>query len=411
MDTGPVSRRYHSVGFAALLLSILLMLSTVACADPSPDAPANQRYGYEYDGSVVLEWDASADAESYTVYHSGDSSGVECRPDSDSRRSCKELSSDIQWPGYTHHSPSPGDNHYWVAACNDSGCSEVDSDSPAQPPPPTPRNGHAAAEGPTIRLVWDPVPEATHYEVHDCAGPGPSCIALDQNVAATAYTHILPPPQRPSGLKVIGRTHDSLTLQWQVVKRQTESGSFYLVTACNNAGCSKGAQIPVSGGTWSQVDYYLVHQRSQEDGHKLVDSRPFRPPYIDEGLRPNAVYYYTVQACNDSGCSDESEESGGLTESDGPVDAPSIPTGVRGHKFQVSLDTDDAGVSWKSVENATYYEIYQETDFDEEISAPGTSYRDYSPNSSWGAFYTTSYKVRACNKAGCSPFSQVVTVK
>lgn len=382
----------------------------VACADSSPDAPANQRYGYEYDGSVVLEWDASAGAESYTVYHSGDSSGVECRPNSDSRRSCKELSSDIQWLSYTHHSPSPGDNYYWVAACNDSGCSDINSDSPAQPPPPSPRNGHAAPEGPTIRVAWDPVSEATYYEIHDCTGPDAGCIALDQNVADAAYTHILPPPQQPSGIKVVDRTHDSLTLQWQVSKYRTNSGSFYLVTACNNAGCSKGAQIPVSGGTPSQVDYYLVHQRSQEGGHKLVDSRPFRPPYVDKGLEPNTVYYYTVQACNDSGCSDESEESGGLTESDGPVDAPSIPTGVRGHKFQVSLGTDDAGVSWKSVEYATYYEVYQDTDFDEEVSAPGTSYRDYSPNSSWGAFYTTSYKVRACNKAGCSPFSQDVTV-
>ena len=411
MHTGQVSRRYRSGGSAALLLAILLMLSMVACADSPPDAPANQRYGYEYDGSVVLEWDVSAGAESYTVYHSDLSSGLECRPNSDSRRSCKELSSDIQWLSYTHHRPSPGDNHYWVAACNSFGCSEIDSDSPAQSPPPTPQNGHAAPEGPTIRVVWDPVSEATYYEIHDCAGPGPNCIALDRNLVATAYTHVLPPPQRPSGINVVDRTHDSLTVEWRAVRYGADSASFYLVSACNRAGCSKGAQIVVSGESWSLIDYYQVHRRSQEGVHKLVDSRPLRPPYVDKGLQPNTVYYYTVQACNDSGCSDESEESGGLTESDGPVDAPSIPTGVRGHKFQVSLDTDDAGVSWKSVANATYYEVYQGTGFDEEVSAPGTSYRDSNPNSSWGAFYATSYKVRACNKAGCSPFSQVVTVE
>ena len=406
--TGLVSRRYLRGESAALLLAILPLLAVVACADPPPEAPANQRYGYEHDGSVVLQWDASAGAESYTVYHSGGSSGVECRPNSDSRRSCEELSSDIQWPSYTHHRPYPGDNHYWVAACNSSGCSEIDSGSPAQSPPSAPQNGHAVAEGPTIRVAWDPVPEAIHYEIHDCAGP--DCIALDRSLGATAYTHALPPPQRPSFIRVVDRTHDSLTLEWQVLRNRTDGASFYLVTACNNAGCSRGARIPVSGESRSPVDYYQVHQRSQEGGYKLVDSRPFRPPYVDRGLRPSTVYYYTVQACNESGCSDESEETGGLTESDGPVEAPSIPTGVRGHKFQVSLDTDDAGVSWKSVENATYYEVHQDADFDQEVSAPGTSYRDYSPNSSWGAFYTTSYKVRACNKAGCSPFSKVVTV-
>ena len=71
---------------------------------------------------------------------------------------------------------------------------------------------------------------------------------------------------------------------------------------------------------------------------------------------------------------------------------------------------DDAGLTWDAVEGATYYEVYQDADLDAEVSAPLTSYRDYSPNEFLG-FDTTSYKVRACNKAGCSPFSEVVTLE
>ena len=59
---------------------------------------------------------------------------------------------------------------------------------------------------------------------------------------------------------------------------------------------------------------------------------------------------------------------------------------------------------------ATYYEVYQGSGFDAEISAPQAHYYDDSPNSFFGAFETTSYKVMACNKAGCSAFSERVTV-
>ena len=81
-----------------------------------------------------------------------------------------------------------------------------------------------------------------------------------------------------------------------------------------------------------------------------------------------------------------------------------------GMKVNVPLATDDARVTWSAAPGATYYEVYQESNFDAEISAPQTGYRDYSPNSFLGAFQTTSYKIRACNKAGCSAFSERVTV-
>ena len=399
----------------ALILAMLILLVMVACGGP-PDAPANQRYGYE-GTTVVVKWDASVGADSYTVYYSYDAV-PECQPDSDSR-SCLSLANVAQRLEYTHRSPDPQRNSYWVAACNDSGCSEVDSDSPARPPPPSPLSARAALEGTSILVVWNPVPEATHYKVY--TGPSRECVihkgcaALDENVVGTAYTHDSPPslrPWPPSGINVIDRTQDSLTLAWRSATRAPDL-DYYWVAACDDAGCSKTTRSQYSSSTHDSlvdIDYYQVNRRSQEGGRTLLDSRPVGSPYVDGGLQPSAVYYYTVQACNDSGCSAESDETGGLTESDGPVDAPSVPE-VLGHKYDVSLGPDYAGVSWSPVERATYYKVYQGSDLDQDVSAPGTSYRDYAPNSGiFGEYAATSYRVRACNKTGCSPFSEIVTI-
>ena len=287
------------------------------------------------------------------------------------------------------------------------GAASQDIDNPAQPPPPPPHNVRAVQEGISIRITWTHVEGATHYEIHagDCAGTG-SCRTLDWDVTGAEYTHTPESLRPPARLRVIDRTHDSLTVEWQHVSHSSEL--FYSVTACNNSTCSQHASTSIRNPI--QIDYYQVHQRSQEGGYKLIDSKPIRSPHVDRGLRPNTTYFYTIQTCSySSGCSTESHESGGLTESDGPVDAPPIPQ-VRGHKYDVSFGTDDAGVSWRVVDGATYYEVYQDSQFDQEISAPRTEYRDSNPNTSWGAFSTTSYSVRACNKAGCSPHSKTVTI-
>ena len=49
------------------------------------------------------------------------------------------------------------------------------------------------------------------------------------------------------------------------------------------------------------------------------------------------------------------------------------------------------------------------------LALPRTSVEDYSPNSSYIPFHgwsfdSTDYTMKACNKAGCSPFSNKITL-
>ncbi len=191
------------------------------------------------------------------------------------------------------------------------------------------------------------------------------------------------PPNAPTAIRVVDRSDSSLTIAAALWGRGIIET--HLQVRRRNT---------TESGEWVEADVHDTDGRLE-----------------DQGLNEDSTYHYTIRACNAVGCSGLSPETAGVTESSGHVDPPATPTGVEGLKFDVSAGTDDAGVAWTAVDRATYYEVYQGTRLDAEVSAPQTSYRDYSPNSSFGAFSTTKYQVRACNKAGCSPFSEAVTVR
>ena len=105
-------------------------------SDQVPQAPANQRYAY--DGSAIaLSWDASAGADSYTVYYDDffDSNCRLSRLSSGSPSFCEELATDLTVTTFTHADPDRDENYYWVVACNSVGCSEIDSENPARVAP------------------------------------------------------------------------------------------------------------------------------------------------------------------------------------------------------------------------------------------------------------------------------------
>ena len=136
--------------------------------------------------------------------------------------------------------------------------------------------------------------------------------------------------------------------------------------------------------------------------------------FTDDGLQPSTVYSYEVRACNETGCSSPGRAAS-LTEAVGLVDIPSPPT-IQAEKVDVAGGTDDARVTWGKVDGATYYEVYQRGDnrgfnLDAVVSAPRTSYYDNSPRSHFWQLISTTYTVKACNKAGCSAHSEESTAR
>ena len=303
--------------------------------------------------------------------------------------------------------------------------------------PDAPANAYHVRVCSTRVVSWDPSAGATHYMVYyDDNGPhacrevssarSAFCELLAGNVTGTTYTHANP----------------------------DEDSNYYWVVACNSAGCSdigqsenpaifllpggpEGTPTPVPTAIPAPPGYVfvLVVGRSSSsvtlrlfgDGetHFELRRRAATAPaewidlgrhdtfrFDDLGLDSNATYYYSAKACNSIGCSEYSDETGVITEAAGRVDVPATPTGVRGIRIDVSLESDDARITWNEVPGATYYEVFEESDRDATIGAPRTSYQDFDPNRIIPiiGFQGSEYKVRACNKAGCSAFSEWVTV-
>ena len=188
------------------------------------------------------------------------------------------------------------------------------------------------------------------------------------------------PPGHPS-IKVIDRSDSSLTVR-------VTGGGGVENTLCGAARNATGS------GEWVDMDV------------RYTDGR-----FEDQGLNADSTYYYALQACNAAGCSELSSETGGVTESSGQVEAPVAPS-LDGERLK---DRAIAALSWTKGAGATHYEIYQDDELDARVSAPQTAVHDYSPNSSYvwfsgWTFNETTYRVKACNKAGCSPFSNSITL-
>ena len=107
-------------------------------------APSNQRYTWQGSATVV-SWDPVPDAGYYKVYYD-DFFGSSCRLSGGSPSFCEEVAGNVSGTSYTHADPDNDRNYYWIAACNDAGCSAIDSGNPAQ------REGAAPAPD----LVVDP---------------------------------------------------------------------------------------------------------------------------------------------------------------------------------------------------------------------------------------------------------------
>lgn len=284
---------------------------------------------------------------------------------------------------------------------------------------PSPPAVSASWEGAALRISWIPSPGArpTHYNVYQelRSAEWYGCMyQLAGNVTETTFTHpdqVKPVPDAPRAVRVTGRTDESLTVEWVPPSDQESHEISYAVSACNSEGCSDLFSWEARVGVPHDIQHFELRRSSPQDpagtGTVTIEP-PSGGKYLDAGLQPETVYSYELRACSETGCS-QPEQGAGLTEAAGPVDTPPAPS-IRGQKIDISLGTDNAKVFWDEVEGATYYQVYQGENLDAEVSAPAASYHDGSPNSSLGAFQPTTYKARACNKAGCSAFSTSVTV-
>ena len=361
---------------------------TPTSTESTPGSPANAQYRRE-GSTMIVTWDPSAGATYYKVYYS-DSRFPRCSLlSSGTSLGCEELAGNVAGTTYTDAGPDDDNNNYWITACNNAGCSDIDSANPAQfvdNRPVAPTNPQYRREGSTTVVTWDPAASAEYYKVYyddffgsSCrigSGGSPSfCELLSGNVAGTAYTHTSP---------------DAGT-------------NYYWITACNSAGCSDidsanpaqlAASSPVAtvpgaptaltatanGQTqidlsWSApssnggADITGYRIEVSENGSTWTDLEASTgnaaTSYSHTGLTAGSTRHYRVSAINSVGTSSASNTADATTSTtlvpDLVVDTPTVSDSApaAGARFTLNATVRNPG---SGASGSTTLRYYQSTD-------------------------------------------------
>ena len=187
-----------------------------------PLIPSNLTYAHE--GSfIVLNWDPVDGADSYNLYHH-ENFASSCFVQSDgSSMLCDQVAANLTETTFAHNAPTGRKNFYWVAACNDAGCSPLEGDSPAKPAadiPPIPSNLTYRLQESSILVSWDPVEGADYYNLYHHAH-APFCLELPNGTFS---------PCEPLAANLTETTY--------IHSDSSNDKNHYWVAACNKGGCS-----------------------------------------------------------------------------------------------------------------------------------------------------------------------------
>lgn len=396
--------------------------STATVAVGRPAAPGNFQVRADRDGSdgrYTASWDAVEGAANYKLFHaaSGGIAGSQIYSGS-------ALSQPLDL--------DDGDHYYQLQACAPAGCSPYASAGAGihvlKPPGPPTLSAPASSADGRYAVSWsapaDPIHvkyyrlqeavnsdwaaattttenaatmsrtfshpvngnTAYHYRVQACNqdGGGSTCGAYSN----TGMVKVVPPPGTPVNFSIPGTSN---------------TGNFRI-------GWKDGAGgTPESYAVSSVVDICEYDYETRKNNCSRLpsgNSITVTAPYADITGLKDGTYQYTVQACNASGCSTSAYA--------GAVVVTLLTGTPAGLATSASTSTDgNYLLSWGAATGSpTSYQLFEAVtaDFSNQVQIFAgneltSSITGKSPN---GTYY---YRVRACNSAGCSAYTNPVSVQ
>ena len=159
--------------------------------------------------------------------------------------------------------------------------------------------------------------------------------------------------------------------------------------------------------SWRRIDdatagYDLQRATGAADFRFLVHRANPVHDYTNTGLASDTTYRYRVRACNDSGCSRYSNARSGTTAEFSLLAVPNPPV------ITSVIAVFQLNIKWTNVPGATAgYVLARSTSAAgvyAAIARPGQNVTTYADNGLAGNT-TYYYKVKACDKSGCSAYS------
>lgn len=294
---------------------------------------------------------------------------------------------------------SAGAYRYRVSACNAAGCGPLSAMATVNrilPPTSAPSLTVPSVNSTgSYAVSWPAVPTATTYELEERVSSGPWSLV-----------------------------HGGPATQATRASRRTDVVHGYRARACNAAGCggysaTKTVAPPLPAAptvsapaqnttgsyavTWSTVAHASQYrlQESTNGGSWSVIREGMTWSHTLQG-KPGGTYRYRVEACNEAGCGPASAVT--------TVERIVPPTGTPVVSAPATNWDGNYTVTWTQVATATRYELQ------ERLQGLGwTTIQDdaatHAALSGRSTDVVRSYQVRACNAAGCGPYSGWATVR
>ena len=272
----------------------------------------------------------------------------------------------------------------------------------AVPAAPVVKLGNSASSGKPV-LTWNAVPGATSYKVYRATSKS-GTYSLLGTVTTTSYTNTGAKEGTTYYYKVkavngAGESAYSNVVSGKVVVTPKPAAP---VVKIGNSASSGKPQL-----TWDAVsgaDSYNVYRAVSGEGAYTKINSTTATSYVNTGAKEGVTYYYKITAVNSSGEGEFSNIVSGQVKTM-TQQKPSAPVVKIGN----SSTSGKPMLTWNAVSGATSYKVYRATSRTGNYSLLGTVTTTSYTNTGAKINTTYYYRVKACNDAGLSAYSNIVS--
>ena len=374
----------NSVGTSGYSNIVSGKAKTAAPAAPSVTA------GNSSTGKPQLTWKAVSGAVKYEVYRST------------RQNSGYSLLGTTTSTSYVNTGASTGTTYYYrVKAVNRDGMASGYSNivsgkaKAAAPAAPSVTAGNSSTGKP--RLTWKAVSGATSYRIYrsESRGTGYSLLGT---TSSTSYVNTGAAAGKTYYYRVKAVNRDGMASAYSNIvsgKAKAAAPAAPSVTAGNSStGKPRLTWKAVSGA----VSYRIYRSESRGTGYSLLGTTS-STSYVNTGAAAGKTYYYRVKAVNRDGMASGYSN---IVSGKATLPAPVLNIGL-------SVSSGKPMLAWDAVPGATSYRIYRSTSRGTGYSLLATTTSTSHVNTSAAKGTTYYYRVKACNAAGLSPYSNIVS--
>ena len=376
----------NSVGTSGYSNIVSGKAKTAAPAAPSVTA------GNSSTGKPQLTWKAVSGAVKYEVYRST------------RQNSGYSLLGTTTSTSYVNTGASTGTTYYYrVKAVNRNGMASGYSNivsckaKAAAPAAPSVTAGNSSTGKP--RLTWKAVSGAVSYRIYrsESRGTGYSLLGT---TSSTSYVNTGAAAGKTYYYRVKAVNRDGMASGYSNIvsgKAKAAAPAAPSVTAGNSStGKPRLTWKAVSGA----VSYRIYRSESRGTGYSLLGTTS-STSYVNTGAAAGKTYYYRVKAVNRDGMASGYSN---IVSGKATLPAPVLNIGL-------SVSSGKPMLAWDAVPGATSYRIYRSTSRGTGYSLLATTTSTSYVNTSAAKGTTYYYRVKACNAAGLSPYSNIVSAR